>query len=330
MMTARRRCSVCLFTILQLSAAAAFAETVEIPCNRDNTLYESATGALSNGEGQSVFAGNTGTGLIRRALVHFPVPDLIPTGSTVNSVVLRMHLAQRQAGTVTLRVHALLADWGEGASVAPGNGGAGTTPAPGDATWLHRFHPNDFWATAGGDYDPAVTASLAVSDTGYVLWGSNAALVSQVQGWISTPSSNFGWLIRTNEGGTFEGQRFDSRESESTWYRPVLIVDFTPSIVAVGDRVIGAPALLLVGALPAHGAVTFAIHVPEDGTAAIEILDARGALVRRLEGGALNAGDHRLTWDGSSAHGGDAAAGLYFARLRFRGEISVVRFVRLR
>ena len=50
--------------------------------SRDNTLYENGGGALSNGSGNYLFAGNTNGQGLRRALVHFDVAGGIPAGST--------------------------------------------------------------------------------------------------------------------------------------------------------------------------------------------------------------------------------------------------------
>jgi hypothetical protein len=47
--------------------------TVVLTADKDNTLYESPTGSLSNGAGSYLFGGVTGQPGIRRTLVHFNV-----------------------------------------------------------------------------------------------------------------------------------------------------------------------------------------------------------------------------------------------------------------
>ena len=47
--------------------------------DRDNTIY-SESGALSNGKGDGFFAGVTGQGARRRALLHFNLGAAIPPG----------------------------------------------------------------------------------------------------------------------------------------------------------------------------------------------------------------------------------------------------------
>ena len=51
------------------------------------------------------------------------------------------------------------------------------------------------------------------------------------------------------------------------------------------------------------------------GQASLKIYDAQGRLVRSLVDGVLQAGEQRVTWDGSTASGQRAASGVYFYRL---------------
>jgi hypothetical protein len=53
---------------LTLTLHMAAQTTTVIPCGRDNTLYESSTGAFSNALGESVFVGVTAQGRLHRAL----------------------------------------------------------------------------------------------------------------------------------------------------------------------------------------------------------------------------------------------------------------------
>ena len=56
-----------------VSGRFAAAGEVQIEASKDNTLYESAAGDLSNGAGSGFVAGLTNMGLIRRGLVAFDV-----------------------------------------------------------------------------------------------------------------------------------------------------------------------------------------------------------------------------------------------------------------
>ena len=131
-------------------AVPAGATIVAIPAAKDNTLYESATGSLSNAAGEYVFTGRTKNGLIRRAVIHFDVATAIPAGSTINSVTLQLVVSRVANNTLRMTtVHRLNADWGEGTSNAAQNEGEGAPATTGDATWIHRSYPASNWTTPG-------------------------------------------------------------------------------------------------------------------------------------------------------------------------------------
>jgi spore coat protein A len=203
------------------------ATVVNLPASKDNTLFESATGSLSNGSGEYLFTGRTKDGLIRRAVLTFDVAAGIPAGSTINSVTLQLVVSR--VATNTLRVttaHRLLADWGEGASNSGQNEGQGAPAATGDATWIHRFYPSTTWLAVGGDFDATARASTVITGNGTYTW-SSAALVTDVQSWLDTPATNFGWLLKGDESVTETAKRLGSRENGTAGSRPVLIVDYT-------------------------------------------------------------------------------------------------------
>jgi len=96
------------------------ASPVTLGPSKDNTLYQASSSFTSNGSGQHLFVGNTGTGSARRALLAFDVGGAIPEGATINSVTLRLNMSRTQADVQEIGLHRLLANWGEGASDAGG------------------------------------------------------------------------------------------------------------------------------------------------------------------------------------------------------------------
>jgi hypothetical protein len=56
-------------------------------------------------------------------------------------------------------------------------------------------------------------------------------------------------------------------------------------------------------------------YLPERGMVALEVYDARGALVRRLARGQFDVGAHAIDWDGTDANGQPVASGVYVYRL---------------
>jgi hypothetical protein len=205
---------------------------------RDNTLYESATGALSNGAGAQFFAGKTATGKIRRGLLAFDVASAIPADSTIVSAKLTLFVSQASGPDVTISLHRVLADWGEGASSAGDGGGGGGAPAqPGDATWLHTFWDDQFWSQPGGDFDPLVSAATVVGGINFYTWNSTPQLVADVQSWLDDPASAFGWLVKGDESMNQTARRFESREQDLADFRPKLEIEYqavpAPGVLAI-------------------------------------------------------------------------------------------------
>jgi hypothetical protein len=208
-------------------ATPAQAQTAHIPAQRDNTLIESATGALSNGAGPVIFAGRTTQALDsrRRAVLVFDVASSLPAGVVVTDVALYLDLSPSNPHPVAVQMHRLLADWGEGESAAAGGSGAPATP--GDATWIHTFYDDHFWADAGGDFAPAASAATQVGEAGVYRW-SSPQMVADVQIWLDDPAGNFGWILIGDEATPSTSKRFYSREADDPGMRPELVVSFLP------------------------------------------------------------------------------------------------------
>jgi hypothetical protein len=207
-------------------ATATVAEDVAIAAWRDNTLYESSEAVLSNGIGQFLYSGTTNSRGRRRAVLAFDVAAHVPEGATISAVTLRLHLSRDNDGIHTSSLHRLTQAWGEGNSNSSLRGGGGGAPAAAnDATWLHTFFPTAVWSTPGGDYLTQPSASTNIGTDSIVLW-SAAAMNADVQAWLDAPGTNFGWIIITEESSSTSAKRFDSRESLTDAYRPVLFVTY--------------------------------------------------------------------------------------------------------
>lgn len=209
--------------------------SVVLPANLDNTLYETDGAARSNGKGVYVFAGKTGESAnfkLRRAAVRFDLSG-IPAGATLTGASVRLHLDQQIGQGFLMTLHKLTASWGEGTSNAGQPGGAGTTPATGDATWTHRFHNTTLWGTPGGDFVSTASSTYTIgselSDP-YPVW-TGSGLLQDVINWVASPASNFGWLLIGDEVQTFSAQRFSSRESTTANDRPRLTVSYASAPV---------------------------------------------------------------------------------------------------
>ena len=214
---------------LQVEAleARAVPTVITIGPSKDNTLYQSDTGSLSNGAGPSFFVGTTAGSLIRRGVIAFDIAGSVPAGATINTVALRLNMSMTLAAAQPVELHRLLADWGEGTSVAPGGGGGGAPATTNDATWIHRFFNTVTWTNPGGDFSPSVSARTTVGAPGSYVWGSTPEMVADVQGWLNNPGSNFGWLLLGNEATSQTAKRFDSKENPTPSSRPTLTIDYT-------------------------------------------------------------------------------------------------------
>lgn len=227
--------------IILTDSQPAAAATAVINPSKDNTLYEYVQagtctetpepfGDCSNGAGTRFFAGTTDRNRIRRGVLAFNIAGSIPAGSTITSVSLSMNMTRAATNTARIiELHKLLADWGEGASDAPGQEGKGAqaTTNPSDATWRYRFYNTVLWAAFGGDFSGTVSASQSVGANGSYTWGSTSQMVADVQSWLNNPSANFGWLVKGDESTSPTTKRFESRESGTP---PALTINYTPPV----------------------------------------------------------------------------------------------------
>ena len=225
----RRLLTLAVATALSsLGGTLATAGTVNINPSKDNTLYQydPADGDKSNALGMHFFAGLTAMKELRRGVLAFDIAGNIPPGSTITAVSLSANMSRAPSNTAyVVELHKLLADWGEGTSIAPGEEGDGAPATPNDPTWRHRFFDTIFWTTQGGDFSATVSASKMVGGVGQYTW-SSTQMAADVQGWLDNPASNFGWLMLGDEVDILTAKRFDTRESTNP---PVLAVTYTPS-----------------------------------------------------------------------------------------------------
>ena len=226
---------IVFLTGITLAASASLAEfvgadSVTLGPAKDNTLFQPISGQASNGAGPGFFTGRTNSSdVFRRGLVAFDIAGAIPTGSTINSASLTLTVDQGKNGTFTTTLHRVLASWGEGASnTGATNPGQGVAPQTNDATWIHRFYPGTLWATAGGEFNSAASASIGTPPLGTATW-SGPGLAADVQFWLDNPASNHGWLVKGDESAKRTARRFVTKEGSPVGSRPQLTIDYTPT-----------------------------------------------------------------------------------------------------
>jgi hypothetical protein len=219
-----------------LSWATMMAQTtLTFTPSKDNTIYE-ISNASSNGAGLSIFAGNdnflgNAIGRKRRGLMYFDLSS-IPANATITNVSLQLFVNRTFDPTLpqtvrTHKLHKVSADWGEGTSYGSGGGAPATTN---DATWSDRFYGVSAWISLGGDFSATVSSSIEIGNIGSYSFPSTTQLIADVQAWVGSASTNYGWVIIGDESTKFTARGFDSRESATPANRPTLSVTFTPSL----------------------------------------------------------------------------------------------------
>ena len=123
------------FALQLLISALAFADEIRIPASKDNTLYQSDQGSVSNARGQHFFVGTNRQANVRRGVIAFDIAGNIPEGSVICDTRLTLSVsASHLAIGTTIDLRAALSDWGEGTSLALGTEGRGANASVGDAT----------------------------------------------------------------------------------------------------------------------------------------------------------------------------------------------------
>jgi hypothetical protein len=229
-------------------APGALGDMITVFPNKDNSLLEDPAGSVSGGASTAIFLGRLGPNggsLKRRAVMAFDL-SAIPTNAVVTQVSLALTLLKGNGGDTPVDLHRLTQNWSEGTS----NGGPQGAPSTvGSATWIHTSFSGAFWSNAGGDFDAATSGSQRVGGFGAPVWDStvagNQSMVNNVQGWVSNPASNFGWILIGDEVNTSTAKEFASRES--SFGQPSLSVTYTvpePGSLAL----VGVCALVGLGA----------------------------------------------------------------------------------
>jgi len=228
---------VAVFAVILIPIAiSAQSVIVSISSEKDNTLYEDTTGALSNGAGFYLFAGRSSqaTNSIRRGVMQFDIDASIPSGAVILDAELTLHMSRTSFGPTAVELHRLLSDWGEGTSDAAGEEGGGALSTTDDATWIHTFYNTGFWTLPGGDFSATLSTSAIVDSNGYYTFSSTSTMIADIQGWLDNPSENFGWIILGDETAAGSSKRFDCRESPVSANRPKLTVTYAiPSQMAI-------------------------------------------------------------------------------------------------
>lgn len=182
----------------------------------DNWMYAGMD--INYGSCSDMVVSSNGAGTIQRAIIAFDVSS-IPAGSVVERVYLHLYLGAAVPVSVPINIFVQTTPWSEGIHCA-------SAATAGDSNWTSANFGTSLWTTPGGDIGDGV---LGIGVSGLLneelFVQLNAAGTSAVQGWIDTPSSNGGLIIKIpNEAVATDTAIFHSSETASVSYRPMLEV----------------------------------------------------------------------------------------------------------
>lgn len=140
---------------------------------------------------------------------------------------------------------------------------------------------------------------------------AGVGLVRMAQGDAADPGTIT--LHLTLKSGQSHGGEVTVGESEfsGTWGEPLEVSLDSETVELSGPARI---ALSEGRPNPFTGETRFALTLDRPGTATLRVLDLSGRVVATLHDGPLSAGEHAFVWDGRTAGGASAPAGIYFLR----------------
>lgn len=202
-----------------LAGSSLFAQTAVINPVQDNSIFSEGTNSNALGK---LYSGTNGAGDFRRAFIQFDIAAAIPAGATITSVSLDLNVDQvgAGAGADVYSIHPVTTAWGEGTSNGMGAGAPATTN---DATWVDAMFGSTTWTASGGDFGPASASTTLPAAVGTYNWNA-ANMITDVQNWLDSPSSNNGWILLGNESLVQSARRFGSKDQGTM---PVLTVNYT-------------------------------------------------------------------------------------------------------
>lgn len=286
---------------------------------QDNTLYESASGSLSNGAGPYFFSGVTNQGQLRRGLLRFDLQNLaMPMGAVIDSVQIKLW-CDKNSSVVDLSLHRADQLWGEGSSATSTQHGKGTAATIGDATWTDAIFGSTVpapWNSPGGDFSASASATSSVAASGASYTWSSAQLTSDVLDMMANPNTNFGWLIKADDESTVgTAKRFNTKENNNSGaaHAPLLIVY---SSVFFGNEEIATTDFELY---PNPGKDVIYIEFERWTEGEVELLDLTGKILSTT---AFN--DLKISLPAS-----DLPSGIYLLRIREKnGQMSSKRWLK--
>ena len=142
----------------------------------------------------------------RNSLIKFDVNEDFE-GQLMGAKV-KLNVKFIQASGVTIEAHKVLRDWDEG----------NEHNEDGVVNWKYA-KANEYWDKEGGDYDPTVLGSVAITNTG---WVELELPLELIEGWIANPTTNYGLLLKASSNSSGALIRFHSSNANNQLKHPFL------------------------------------------------------------------------------------------------------------
>jgi hypothetical protein len=194
---------------------------------KDAGIFNNANGTAvqanyGSGGSNQMHVGLFNSGVYGRSLVQFNLSS-IPSNATITNVVLSFSDGGNGQTIPQIFVHKLTNNWTEGnANTACQFSGACNVSgialtSQTDVTWNETSYSGgaltNLWSTAGGTFIATASAtSTGAGNTSKSI--TSAGLVQDVQSWVSSANTNYGWLLKMDETitSTSTMQRYRTKE----------------------------------------------------------------------------------------------------------------------
>jgi RHS repeat-associated protein len=166
---------------------------------------------------------------IWRSLLSFDFSDIAPT-ATLTDATLSLWHPNTTTASLTVRAHRSTANWQEG---------SGSSSCTGDGATWYETTGGVRWAQDGGDFDPAVAASLTIPSGSQAGW-SQWPLTSLAQQWVNGGAANMGVLLKLDDETRVAGKSVDFYSSDfavAPTLRPKLSVTYADGSHSVAPTV---------------------------------------------------------------------------------------------
>jgi RHS repeat-associated protein len=177
-----------------------------------------------------------------RPVLSFDLRD-IPVGSAITSAQLKLWTDRPPSISATAEVHRVTRDWREG---------SGNASCTGDGATWYDTEAGILWTAGGGDFDPAVAASAAVTASSDPVWHT-FTVTSLVQQWANGDVPNHGMLLKLSDETMSAGRSFSYASddyADASVLHPKLVINYadgTTVVLPTTSLASHGPGALLTG-----------------------------------------------------------------------------------